>query len=81
LPGSSQSKATVLPLKHSNYQVLEAIMGKASFGSQNVPANTGSESTAPPLVQTHVAGHTVRIDTTALKQLIETLKAKLLLKK
>jgi len=58
-------------------QMLEAIMTNVSFGSQSVPANKGNTVVTPPSVPTHVGGHKVRIDTVALKHLIETLKAKL----
>jgi hypothetical protein len=52
-------------------------MANVSYGLHAVPANTSGEPPTPPLVPTHVGGHTVRIDAIALKQLIEKLKATL----
>ena len=50
-------------------------MANVSFGLQTVPANTGGGSDTPSLVATHVGGHTVRIDTIALRHLLEKLKS------
>jgi len=57
--------------------MLEAIMTNVGLGSQSVPANKDNTVVAPSSVPTHVGGHKVRIDTAALKHLIDTLKAKL----
>lgn len=50
-------------------------MGNLSVDLQKVPANNGGESDTASLVETHVGGHTVHIDTIALRRLIEKLKS------
>ena len=64
-------------LKHSNQQMLEAIMANVSFSSHSVPANTNNGAAPSSLIATYVGGHKVRIDTIALKRLIDTLRATL----
>jgi len=57
--------------------MLEAIMANDSFSSHSVPAKTDKEVDTSSVVATHVAGHKVRIDTIALKRLVDTLRATL----
>jgi hypothetical protein len=52
-------------------------MANVSLGPQSAPANTEKIGAAPSTIATHVAGHKVRIDPTALRHLIDTLRAKL----
>jgi hypothetical protein len=49
----------------------------ANVSLKNPPENTSGEPATPPFVPTHVGKHTVRIDTIALKNLIDKLKAAL----
>jgi hypothetical protein len=74
---STRIGTTFHAVKPSNDWMLEAIMTNVNFGSQAVPANKGDTVVPPSSVPTHVGGHKVRIDTVALKHLIDTLKAKL----
>jgi hypothetical protein len=57
--------------------MLEAIMANVSFSSHSVPANTTTEAAPSSSIPTYVGGHKVRIDTIALKRLIDTLRARL----
>jgi hypothetical protein len=49
----------------------------ANVSSKNTPENPSGEPATPALVPTHVGKHTVQIDATALKNLIDKLKATL----
>lgn len=51
-------------------------MTNVSPGSHSIPANTDSATATSPPIATHVRGHKVRIDAIALKNLINTIKAK-----
>jgi hypothetical protein len=57
--------------------MLEAIMANDSFSSQSVPAKTDKGVATSSVVATHVGVNKVKIDTIALKRLIDTLRAKL----
>jgi hypothetical protein len=50
-------------------------MTNVRFGLEGAPTNPSGEPAPPSLVPTHVGKNTVRIDTIALKNLIDKLKA------
>jgi hypothetical protein len=75
LAAFARSKATLIAVKPSNQQMLEAIMANVSFSSHNAPANTNNVAAPSSLVATYIGGHKVRIDPIALKRLIDTLRA------
>jgi len=52
-------------------------MANDSFSSQSVPAKTDKGVATSSVVATHVGVNKVKIDTIALKRLIDTLRAKL----
>jgi len=52
-------------------------MANINFGSHSVPAKTDKGVATSSLLATYVGGHKVRIDTIALKRLIDTLRTRL----